>query len=452
MTTTIPAVERFSPPQASVTETLGVVAGVILPVFARGVIIRRPKMVALAERLDLDTRAVRRVQRLRDKHGAGPLMLRIPIRRQALLLHPDHVQQALDGSPEPFATATREKRAALSHFQPKGVLISHGAERADRRRFNEEVLDTAQITHRLASRFIPVVDEEAAVLLKDADRSGELAWDEFAETWFRVVRRVVFGDAARDDHELTDMIARLRSDANWAFMKPQRKSLRDRFYQRMSTYLERAEDGSLAAMMAAAPTTEKTAPEQQVPQWLFAFDPAGMTTFRALALLVSHPRQLARARDEIIDRDASPEAELLFLRATVLESLRLWPTTPMVLRESTEKIMWDTGIMPENTHVIIFANFFHRDDQNLAYANTFTPDLWLEERVAGAWPLIPFSDGPAICPGRHLVQMLTSHMLANILDGREVRLTSHRKLREGRDIPGTLNNYALRFSVTPMRM
>jgi hypothetical protein len=38
----------------------------------------------------------------------------------------------LDETPEPFAAATREKRGALEHFQPEGVLISRGAERMDR--------------------------------------------------------------------------------------------------------------------------------------------------------------------------------------------------------------------------------------------------------------------------------------------------------------------------------
>ncbi len=105
----------------------------------------------------------------------------------------------LDGSPEPFATASSEKRAALSHFQPKGVLISHGSERTDSRRFNEQVLDTDRAMHRLAERFFAVVDEEAAHLLAAVQRrQGQLTWDMFAGAWFRMVRRVVLGDAARD--------------------------------------------------------------------------------------------------------------------------------------------------------------------------------------------------------------------------------------------------------------
>lgn len=44
--------------------------------------------------------------------------------------------------------------------------------------------------------------------------------------WYRIVRRIAFGDNARDDHDLTDMLGRLRKDANWSFLKPKRKKTR----------------------------------------------------------------------------------------------------------------------------------------------------------------------------------------------------------------------------------
>jgi cytochrome P450 len=351
----------------------------------------------------------------------------------------------LDETPEPFATASSEKRAALAHFQPKGVLISHGPERADRRRFNEEVLDTERPVHRHGERFTAVVREEAALLTAMAERHGELTWDDFAATWFRVVRRIVLGDAARDDHQLTGMIAQLRSDSNWAFLRPRRDWLRRKFYRRLKAYLERPEPGSLAAVMASTHATDVTAPSHQVPQWLFAFDPAGMTTFRTLALLAAHPDHAERVREEIRGQKGSDRQELPYLRACVLESLRLWPTTPMVLRESTRATSWETGIMPPRTGIAIFAPFFHRDEKRLPYAHHFAPELWLDDRATDDWPLIPFSGGPGQCPGQNLVLLLSSATLAELLDGRQVRLKPPARLDSRRPLPGTLNNYSLRF-------
>jgi cytochrome P450 len=430
-------------PQASLLDTLGIINTVILPTIAKGVIIRRPSMVALAEWLDWDQRAVRYMQYLRNKYQPGPLLLRIPIRSQAVILAPHHVHRVLNGSPEPFATASSEKRAALAHFQPQGVLVSHGVERADRRRFNEQVLDTGQTMHRLTARFIDVVNEEAVQLLQAAQQRGLLVWEDFADTWFRVVRRVVFGDAARHDYELTELINRLRSDANWAFLMPQRRHVRDQFYVRLHQHLARAEAGSLAGVMASTHATAMTAPDQQVPQWLFAFDPTGMATFRTLALLATHPAQMAQARGEI--QNTHPDRP--YLRACVLDALRLWPTAPMVLRQSTVPTEWETGIMPAQTGIAIYAPFFHRDDQRLPYANRFTPELWMRHRTDQDWPLIPFSGGPAMCPGRNLVLLLSSALLAALLHQRQVRLQPENRLDARQPLPGTLNNYSLRFTI-----
>ncbi len=166
-----------------------------------------------------------------------------------------------------------------------------------------------------------------------------------------------------------------------------------------------------------------------------------------MALLASHLEHAERAREEIRANPGSARQFLPYLRATVLESLRLWPTTPMVLRQSTMKTRWETDIMPARTGILIFAPFFHRDDQRLPYADRFSPELWLEERSAADWPLIPFSGGPAICPGQNLVLLLTSAMLAALLDGRPVRLKPPTRLDAHRPLPGTLNNYDLRFSL-----
>jgi cytochrome P450 len=431
--------------RASVTDTLGVLAGVMAPILARGVIIRRPRVVALAERLDLDRRAVRRMQRLHDEYGPGPLLLRVPLREQAVLLEPGHVHRVLDGSPEPFATASDEKRAALAHFQPKGVLISHGVERADRRRFNEVVLDVDEPVHRLGARFASVVREEAGELVQGIPPGAVLSWDRFADAWFRVVRRVVLGDSARDDEEFTALTDELRAAGNWAFLRPKRRHRRAEFLARIGTYVERAEPGSLAGAMAQAPVTARTAPEHQVPQWLFAFDPAGMATFRALALLAAHPEPAARARDEARSARPGDVAPFWFLRAAVLEALRLWPTTPAVLRQTTRETRWNGDVLAPGAGVFIFANYFHRDDRHLPYADRFQPELWLEDRSARDWPLIPFSGGPAMCPGRNVVLLTASTMLASLLAEREVRLDPPDRLDAGRPLPGTLDNYSLRF-------
>jgi hypothetical protein len=77
--------------RASTLDTTRVITTVVLPLAARGMLLRRPPVVALAERLDLDRRAVRLLQRLRARYGPGLLRLRVPGRSVALVLSPEGV-------------------------------------------------------------------------------------------------------------------------------------------------------------------------------------------------------------------------------------------------------------------------------------------------------------------------------------------------------------------------
>src|SRR5690606_10476421 len=145
---------------ATIADTLKVLGRVALPAIAKGPIIRRPRFLAAAESKEWDTRAVQTLQALRARYGKGPLMLKLPFRRQAVLLDPAHVRRVLEESPEPFSPASSEKRAALSHFQPANVLISTGPQRAQRRRLNEQTLEHHCPVHHMARHFLPIVDEE----------------------------------------------------------------------------------------------------------------------------------------------------------------------------------------------------------------------------------------------------------------------------------------------------
>lgn len=428
----------------STWDTLALVADVIAPTIAKGIFIRRPIIVGWAERLGFETRAVRRLQALRAKYGSGPLLLSKPGRQHALVMAPEHVRRVLDETPVPFSPATWEKRSALGHFEPLVSLVSTGGERRERRAFNEAVLQLDKPVHSLAHPFLAVVDEEARRLVAGA--GGRLRWHEFSLAWQRAVRRIVLGEGAADDRELTAMLAKLRSRANWAFAHPLRPALQRRFHARLDAHIRRGEERSLAGIMASLPPGRNAAPTDQVAHYLFAFDPAGMAIFRALALLATHPAAARRAREEIANSTGAAVAERPFLRATVLESLRLWPTTPLILRETTREIDIGGGRLPADTNVIIYVPLLHRDREKLDIADRFTPDIWLDGR-ANDWPLIPFSAGPGLCPARHLVPMLAAGMVAGLLSRRSMKLSDFQRLAQDSPMPGTLDNYSLDFDL-----
>ncbi|MFG2003265.1 cytochrome P450 [Spirillospora sp. NPDC048911] len=434
---------RHDVSRASAGDSLRIALEVLAPTLARGILARRPRVAAAAEKIDADRRAGRLLRRLRAKYGPGPLRLWSPLRSIALIWSEEDVRRVLEGAPEPFAVASREKRAALWHFQPHGLLTARGAERADRRRFNEAVLDTARPVHRHGDLIASKVADEATGLMAG---TGTLTWDDFRVAWWRVIRRVVLGDAARDDDRVSDLLTRLRMEANWAFV-PRRPQIYREFRRCLDEYVRAAEPGSLAELVATTPATERTKPQDQMPQWLFAFEPAGMAAYRALALLAAHPEQARRAYEEIEGRDLSKPQDLPFLRACVQESVRLWPTTLAILRDTTTETGWDGGTLPEGTALLIPTAFVQRDEETLPYADTFAPDVWLDGTAGRNWAAIPFSGGPGECPGRDLVLLTTSQFLAHLLAGHTYRQTAGRRLSPDRPLPRTLGPFRIEFEV-----
>ena len=439
-------------PAASTRETLATMTDVVLPLVARGVIIRRPTVVGAVERLDLDRRAVRRVQKLQESHGPGPVRLELPGRTFAVVVDSDDARRVLDDTPEPFAPATREKQAALGPFEPHGVLVSHPDDRPDRRRFNEAVLDSESALHELARPLQTVMVDETCRLVDSARTVGRLDWDGFVEAWYRMVRRMVLGDAARDDHAVTDLLADLRASGNWSILRRGRRRTRHRFLRQLQGHLDRGETGSLAQLVDRVPSDQHTAATQQVPQWLFAYDAAAWTCMRTLALLTHDRERMTRVVEEVAGLDLREPHHLPFLRACVLDTLRLFPTTPAILRDTTSTTRWSSGTLPAGTGMLVFAPFFHRDDRIHEQADRFAPEAWLDDSRSGgvrtvdeAGPFLPFSAGPAICPGRHLVLLTVSTVLGTLLQESSPHPVS-RPLDTGA-LPSALSPFSQQFSI-----
>jgi cytochrome P450 len=417
---------------------------------AAGVLARRRPVVRLLERMQADTRAVKRIHRLREQFGKGPVELVLPGRRMVVVLDPDDVGHVLAEAPTPFHPASWEKRKALEWFQPHGVLISRGPIRDQRRVLNEAALDTGSELHRLAPLFAEVIAAEARPVIADALAAGSLNSAHLMVAWWRLVRRLMFGTRARDDEVITDELLRLRRAGNWSFLSLPHYRRRSHFVEHLYRYAEDPDPVSLVGALAEVPARGAVDPIGQVPQWLFAFDAAGMALCRALALLATHPDQRSRALSEVEE----PEEPLPrpYLRACMLESVRIWPTTPTILRDTTADTRWRDGAdgftIAAGAGLMIVTPAFHRDEDVLPFAHQFTPDIWLDGRARQYPQLVPFSAGPAECPGRNLVLFVTSTMLANILGALSLDLTSTPSLSPVTPLPMTVNQLTLEFKVT----
>jgi cytochrome P450 len=417
-----------------------VLGGVLGPIIAQGVILRRPPVTALADRLQVDRRAARVLRRLEERYGPGPVRLAVPGRSIAMVLDAADVRRLLQESPTPFAPAAREKRAALRHFQPNGVLISTGAARTERRALNEAALRPDLALHPLGTRLAAVVNDELSALLDRARDERRLTWPAFTGAFTRAVRRISLGDAAAADDRVTDLVNRLRADANWAFLHPRRRRVQAELADRLQSYVDHAEPATLAELLANVPSAPGTDPAGQLPHWLFAFDAVGIATYRVLAVLTADPALARRARDE----SGVGALDVPYLRACVLESVRLWPTTLVILRESTAPTDWPSGTLPTGTLFAVTSSYGHRDERRLPYADRFEPEAWLDGRAESEPGIVPFSAGPARCPGEQLVLLTASLTLGRLLTGADLR---PRRRLDPTSLPRTLDHAGLVLDV-----
>jgi cytochrome P450 len=414
---------------------------VLLPLVVRGIILRRTWAVRRAARRQDDRLSAQTLTQLRRAYGADPVPLRGLGRRIALVVDADDVGRILEHSPEPFNPATREKRSALGHFEPHGVLVSDPGERPARRAFNEAALQTGRPVHDIG----PAVRAAARASRDDVLRGAPatLDWDTFATASWRAVRAMMFGPGFSDDPRVTDALRGLRADANWAFLRPPRRSARRHFDAELRTALRAADPQSLAGYARTAEHAHGVDAAGQVPQWLFAFDAVIIAAYRALALVGSD----GAVRDAVVEeaRDGAP-GSLRTARACVLESVRLWPTTLAILRDATRPTGWRSRVLPAGTGFVIVSSFFHRDAAVLPFADRFVPHIWTDGTADDLPGLVPFSAGPVSCPGRPVALTVAAELVGAWADA----LEPARKLPVAA-LPRMLDHTTLRFAVRSAR-
>ena len=419
---------------------LQILTRIVLPTFAKGIFLRRRTIQGAAQRFGLDLKAVQLLQALRERYGARPLHLALPFRPHLLLLDPADAAAMLAASPDPYSPATWEKRKALDHFEPGNVLISEKRRRAELRPLHERALATGCPHHPLAERLTAVIEDEVHRLLPPRQPLS-LGWTDLAPVWMRMVRRLVLGDRAAADAALTDQLLGLRARANWAFFARKDQRAREAWLAAVGAYLAAPDPDSLAECMGL--TEDRDAPAQ-VAQWLFAFEPAGIATFRALALLGADPAFSAQLRAEARDLPLHRP----FAHGAFMEALRLWPTTPVILREARRDSDLRGTRVKEGLGLIVYTPFFHRDDRRLENAHAFKPERWQQEEAMPAAGLLPFSFGPVICPAHRLVPFIATRFLAVLLANHTAK-TRHPILVLN-DLPGELDHYRLAIDLVPV--
>jgi cytochrome P450 len=431
-------------PRASFVDGARFTAQVGVPNVVLGLFAKRPLPTRVASAVHAEDFAYGLVEGLVRRFAPDPFWISVAREDALLVHHPDDIRTVLEGSPEPFASDPGTKRKGMAAFQPNALTISRTPLWQNRRAFAEAVLDTAQPVHRLAPGFLAVVAEEA-------DRLGVQPvadWTVVNRTFQRITRRVVFGDAAADDVSLATDLGELMAAGNKMPGKPADGYAA--FVNRVQRYVDEAEPGSLCSLVAEAPSDGDTDVAGQLIHWLFAMgDTLAANVLRALAALSTHPLQLAEARAELSGADLSAPKSVValdYLAGCLCEAMRLWPTTPLYGRVTTQDVRFATGaLLPAGKQVLIPNFFNHRNRDRITFADRFAPEEWASGTAGEDWSFNFFSHGPQGCPGASLAMLLGAAFIGRVVEDAALRV-SGTSLRPGRRLPHGLDVYALKLT------
>ncbi|MGW0804491.1 cytochrome P450 [Nonomuraea sp. NPDC002799] len=281
-------------------------------------------------------------------------------------------------------------------------------------------------TDVLRPAFIEIAREEAGTLTE-----GVVDYARLNARWQRVARRCVYGDGAARDEELTRLLTGVTRAGRWRARRRQ-DLLAGRYDARIIDHLRRAEPGSLAGLIAERSGEADSRGLMQAAFWLMGLGVAGTGLMQTLALLAVHPAHRKAAR-----------ADADHLRACLREALRLWPPVPALSRVTTTETDWYGATLPPGTTVLV-PMAAHQRNPRLAYADTFTPEIWLDGTAAQEWWAMPG------CGGVHLTLAVGTAFLGGMLRTARPKPVG-RPLSPRRPLPHTINLARLRVTMRPVR-
>ncbi|MED6130396.1 hypothetical protein PIB30_000906 [Stylosanthes scabra] len=167
-------------------------------------------------------------------------------------------------------------------------------------------------------------------------------------------------------------------------------------------------------------------------------DTTAVTMEWAMAELINNQRVMEKAREEVdavIGKkrvvEESDIGNLPYIQAIVKETLRLHPAGPLIVRETSKRVVVNGYDIPAKTRLFVNAWSIGRDPNHWDNPLDFRPERFIDEHgnivshldVRGQhFELIPFGSGRRMCPGISLALPLLHATLAAIVQCFELKV------------------------------
>lgn len=150
---------------------------------------------------------------------------------------------------------------------------------------------------------------------------------------------------------------------------------------------------------------------EEVDTFMFeGFDTTSMGLTFSLMNLSLYPEMQERCYQEIIENiddfenlDISQLNKLKYLERFLKETMRLYPSVPVIMREAVKETKLANGlVLPPKTFITIHIFDIQRNPKYFENPNTFDPERFTPEKSLGRHPYAfsPFSAGQRNCIGK----------------------------------------------------
>lgn len=165
-----------------------------------------------------------------------------------------------------------------------------------------------------------------------------------------------------------------------------------------------------------------------------------------IQMLASHPEIQQNVYEElesIFEKSDRPPTmkdlhEMKYLERVIKETLRLYPSVPIIGRGLGQDVVIDNFKIPAGMGVAIFIYYIHRNPEYYPEPEKFNPDNFLPERIAARHPYayIPFSAGSRNCIGQKFAMLEIKTVISYFL--------RHYRVDTTNEIPTALLDLILR--------
>lgn len=391
------------------------------------------------------TRPLDQLWTWRHQHGDA-VRFRLGLKTRYLFSHPDLAEDVLVKHTDRFTKVYDPRRpSGLALVLGTGLVTASGDVWKRHRRIIQPIFHRARIA-TMVDRMAQVGEQRMAGWATEEGQSVDIA-AEMRQLTLEVISHTMFSTSMaqhidRIIHALqVSSQYAIESDSNPLFLPLWMPTSRNRAFRSAIRSMDELVYGLLARrrqsgemhgdlldvlLHARDDETGEGLTDQELRDEILTIFAAGhSTTANALSwtwyLLATHPDARARFHEEVdrVLQGRTPSAEdlehLPYTRAIFEESLRLYPTIPLIPRQVMTPTTVHGVSLPQGARVLISLYNLHRHPNFWPHPDQFLPERWLgSDRPCARYAYLPFGAGPRACVGLHFASVEGLLLLALI--------------------------------------